>query len=207
VGPVTDADSAVRGKVASRNSAGPFWPARDARRSTACRVALFPSCRAATQSSCPTSRDEQKHARRSAPSIQLSALYQDVGAGGQLFIANCSTWSRCQALTFGASGRRYNRISAAFWNAVHAVPPGMPRPPRARGAGHRLLRISRGGLVSTRWDAGGGSKAGAIALAWAFAAPTLIALALTAGWAAIRTVWLGLPDADLSATAGSVHRL
>lgn len=37
--------------------------------------------------------------------------------------------------------------------------------------------------------------------AWAFAAPTLIALALTAGWPLIRTVWLGFTDADLSGTS------
>jgi trehalose/maltose transport system substrate-binding protein len=151
---VTDADSAVRGKVGvAQLPRGPSGRRAATLGGQQLAVSRYSHhAELATQLVVYlTSRDEQKRrAQVGAFNPTIPALYQDVEVlaanplSGQLFDMVQDAVPRPSRV----SGRRYNRISAAFWNAVHAVLSGNAEAaPELEALEHRLLRISRGG----RW--------------------------------------------------------
>ncbi|MGE5129001.1 MAG: ABC transporter substrate-binding protein [Sphingomonadaceae bacterium] len=71
------------------------------------------------------------------PEVRRAIPFLDVGA---------QALARAVARPAAVTGTRYNRVSAAFWNAAHAVLAGEADPATALGSlERRLLRISRGG--------------------------------------------------------------
>jgi len=78
------------------------------------------------------------------------ALYRDpeVRNANPVFDALDDSTRRLVTRPSAVTGARYNRVSAAFWNAVHAVLAGQSDPENAlRSLDRSLMRLSRGG----RW--------------------------------------------------------
>lgn len=94
-----------------------------------------------------TGRAEQKRrALLGAFYPTIPALYRDVDARAQQPLAA----TVFAALQFGVArpahvaGRRYNRVSAAFWNTAHAVLSGRDARSELEELSRRLVRVSRG---------------------------------------------------------------
>jgi len=96
-----------------------------------------------------TSRAEQKRrAVTAAYNPTMPALYDDaqVLAANPFFRTLYPTFSEAVARPSRPTGRKYNRVSSAFWNAVHGVLIGAAEPgPALADLEHELQRMKRRG--------------------------------------------------------------
>jgi trehalose/maltose transport system substrate-binding protein len=92
--------------------------------------------------------EQKRRALGGAYNPTIPALYRDpeVLRANPFYAALADEIGSAVARPSVAAGRRYNRVSSAFWNAAHSVLAGEARAPEAlHDLQGRLLRVSRGG--------------------------------------------------------------
>ncbi len=151
-----------------------------------------------------TSADEQKRrAIAGAYNPTIPALYKDPEVLAAVpFLADLyPTIANAVARPSTVTGDKYNRVSAAFWGAVHGCCRAR-RPPGRRWTRWRASWHGSAGVAGSGGLGGAGRVAGQSAsarrAAALFLAPMLLALALVAGWPLGRTIFFAFTDASLT---------
>jgi trehalose/maltose transport system substrate-binding protein len=149
---LNSASSAVRGNV----GVAPMPAGEDGKRAATLggwqlavsRYSTQPELAAALVMHLTGAAEQKRRAIGGAYNPTLPSLYRDA----EVLLANpfyaelAGEIEDALSRPAAAAGRRYNRVSSAFWNAVHAVLAGQADAPDALHALHaNLLRISRGG--------------------------------------------------------------